>query len=678
MLLCFGIGARADNVVSISSVEGAPDTEVTVSIALENTDAVSSMQVSIPLNEELTLVEGSGGLGERCSDHALSVGVKNGVLNVLVYSMSMTPFTGNSGEVASLRLKLGNQPVSIALIPSRVVLTDGNGTTVENTARSGNVTIRCAKAQYNTMEVDFGSVPIRSTYTKTVTVTNVGNEDLTVTNIELSDVNVFSTTTTLPLTLAPGASQALNVTYQPVDRGNIERTMRVVCNSVSKLNTIRLKAQPFAVNELHVQPTSGISDEEVTIAMNMNNMDPISGWQVEFQLPDALQYVDGSFTLSSRKQDHVAITSINNGRLRIIVYSGNDLPMTGNDGEIGSFRVRLNGRNNVQLTPAKVVLSANINNHVEDVTSAVYGATITIRSPRINAASTLNFGAVPVTEACERSFIIRNNGSAPLTISRIVFDNEDFSIKEALPMTINAGNNKAVTICYGSTAQTAFEGTMQIYSNDPEQRLLNVVVRGSRFAPNYLSVSTADVTATGTLSVAIAADTYDPITGLQFDLIYPSTYYESFDNNVQLADRATGMTVIQRQIDEQTIRCFCYFISENEIPAGTGDVLAIRLKPIGQVPEGSYTVQVKNIKLGTSDLVNKYSGADLQSTFTVIPGLKGDIDGDGELSVTDVVLLVNAVMDTSSIDNITKYDMDDDGEVTVTDVVLLVNAVMNN
>lgn len=57
--------------------------------------------------------------------------------------------------------------------------------------------------------------------------------------------------------------------------------------------------------------------------------------------------------------------------------------------------------------------------------------------------------------------------------------------------------------------------------------------------------------------------------------------------------------------------------------------------------------------------------------------LEGDIDGDGELSVTDVVLLVNAVMGTTAVGDITPYDMDGDGELSVTDVVLLVNMVMS-
>ena len=43
VLLCFGIGARAGNVITISSVEGAPGDEVAVSIGLQNTDVISSL-----------------------------------------------------------------------------------------------------------------------------------------------------------------------------------------------------------------------------------------------------------------------------------------------------------------------------------------------------------------------------------------------------------------------------------------------------------------------------------------------------------------------------------------------------------------------------------------------------------------------------------------------------------
>ena len=145
------------------------------------------------------------------------------------------------------------------------MLTDGNGATTSGSCTNGIVTIRCAKAQFGTDEVDFGRVPIRSTYTRSVAVTNVGNADLVVSSLDFTDVNVFSTTTQLPYTIAPGNTANMNVTFAPVERGTMERQLRVISNSSIRNRAIRLKAQPYAVNELHIGNASGISDEEVTI-----------------------------------------------------------------------------------------------------------------------------------------------------------------------------------------------------------------------------------------------------------------------------------------------------------------------------------------------------------------------------------------------------------------------------
>ena len=617
LILSIGLGIRAQNVLTISSEEGAPGAEVNVSIALQNNAPITSIQLAIPLNEELALVDGSAVVGSRCEGHSITVGVKDGILNVLVFSLSMQPIAAGNGEVASLHLRLGNLPKSIALEPQKIVLTDETGTAVSASAQSGTVTIRAAKAQFSTMEVDFGEVPIYSIYTRTMTVANVGNDDLIITDLEFSDMNVYSTTTELPLIVSPGSTHTLNVTYAPVERGVSARTMKVVCNSTSKLNTIQLKAKPFAVNELHMQPAAGNSDEEVTLGMTMNNMDDISGYQVEFQLPSALEYVDGSFTLSNRKQDHTSIVSMTGGVLRIIVFSNNDKPLIGNDGEIGSFRVKLMGRNSVQLKPTKTVLSATINGHVENVTSDVFGAQVTISSPRIATDNRLDFGDVAVTEPCEKSFNIHNQGSAPMTVSRILFNNENLTVKETLPLSIEAGHTGQITVVYGSMEETNFEATMKIYSNDPDQRLHDVQIVGSRFAPNYFSVSTPDVYTDGILGICVSLNTYDQIDAMQFDVEFPPQY-ELSDENYTLESRAQAMTVTSRQIGSQTLRYFCYSLSGGCIAAGDGHVMTLQFQPVGgSAVEGNYTVQVKNIKLGTSDMTDKYAGANVQSTFNV-------------------------------------------------------------
>ncbi|MBR2203214.1 MAG: choice-of-anchor D domain-containing protein [Prevotella sp.] len=680
LLLCFSIGARADNIITISSTEGAPDDEVTVSIGLQNSDILSSLQVSIPLDENLTLVEGSGRVGSRCSNHSLTVGVKDGVLNVFVYSLSMAAISGNSGEVASFKLRLGNVPQTVSLTPSKLVLTNSSGTTIDGNSQNGSVTTRCAKAEYSTMEVDYGEVPIRGSYERTVTVTNVGNADLTITALTFSDVNVFSSTTTLPIVISAGQSQQLHITYAPVERGTISKTLKVECNSVSKLNTIALKAMPFAVNELHVQPASGVSDEEVTVRMTMNNMDAISGYQVEFTLPSQFDYVDNSFALSSRKQDHVGMATLNGNTLRIIVYSPSDKPFTGNDGEIGTFKVKLAGRYGTTLTPSKTVLSATINNKVENVVSEVYGGNITIQSPQISCNNTLNFGAVSVTEACEKTLTIRNYGSAPLTVSRIVFNNEAMSIKESLPIVIPTYGNANVTVVCSSIEQTAFEGTMNIYSNDPDMRMKEIAVSGSRFAPNYMTISCEQTKTTDEAVMELATDIYDNIMGVQFDIEYPSEYYEPYDGNVTVEGRAAGMTVNMRQIDENTVRYFCYSLSGSGIQAGSGKVMTIKLAPKGgSVPAGTYTVKMKNIVLGTADMTNKYASTDQQVNFNVIDVLLGDVNGDGKINALDVRLLINRRFNRAMPDGYIEEacDINGDGRINALDVRLVINLRFN-
>ena len=612
------LATRAENVVSLSSVRGAPNEEVTVSVSLQNSDAVAALQLSIPLDESLTLVEGSATLGSRASSHQTTVGVKDGVLNVMVYSLSMTALGGTSGEVVRFKLKLGKEPKDIALAPSKTMLTQSNGQSTTATCQNGEVSIRTTKAQYGNMEVDFGHVPIRDTYTQTVSVTNVGNEPLTITALNFSDVNVFSSTTSFPLIIAAGDTEELNVTYKPTERGSVERTMQVVCNNISKLNTITLKADPFAVNELHVQDAEGVSDEETTIHLTMNNMDDITGFQFEFALPDALKYVDGSFSLSDRKADHTVLATLNEGVLRAISYSSTNAAFSGKDGEIASFKVKLSGRNGVTLKALKAVLTAQIKGVTTDVLSAHYGGHVNISSPHINAGRSMNFGAVSVTDACEKTFTIKNNGNAPLTVSRIVFDNENLAVKEAMPLVVPTNGSKDVTVVYGSVEQKPFDATMQIYCNDPEQRLWNVKVTGSRFAPNYMEIETADIFVEDMLTIDVSLNTYDPITGLQFDVTYPHEVYEPFDGNVSLEARAQGMTVTAREVATGTLRYFCYFLDGNGIAAGSGKAFSIKMKPVGEeAPEGQYGVSIKNIKLGTSEMADKYAGMDVESTFKV-------------------------------------------------------------
>ena len=57
----------------------------------------------------------------------------------------------------------------------------------------------------------------------------------------------------------------------------------------------------------------------------------------------------------------------------------------------------------------------------------------------------------------------------------------------------------------------------------------------------------------------------------------------------------------------------------------------------------------------------------------------GDVNGDGEVNVSDVVALANFAMgETTEGFNKEAADLNNDGEVNVSDVVALANQVMGN
>lgn len=680
LLLCLCIGARADNIVTIGTASGAPGDEVPLSIALQNTDDIAALQLLIPLDEELTYVEGSASLTNRCSNQSVTAGIKDGELSLMIYSLGMTAFAGTEGDVATLRLKLGTQPKNIALSASKLILTDTDGNSVMGTVQNGMVSIRCAKAQYGSMTIDFGSVPIRSTYSKTLTVTNVGNEPLVVTGLQFSNyMTRFSSTTQFPLTVAAGGRANINITYAPLVRGTVSETVKVLSNSISKLNTISLTAQPYAVNELHVQPASGVADETVTVSLTMNNMDAISGFQFEFNLPGALEFIPNSFVLSDRKANHTIVQTLTNGVLRVIGYSSNDAPFTGEDGELATMQFVLRGRNNVTLKPSKCILTTTIDNQVTNVCSANYGATITIRSPRINAASTLAMGTTPVTEDVVKSFSVRNSGSAPLTISRVVFDKKEFYIREQLPLEIAASRTQTLTVVNPSVEEGDFETTMQIYCNDPEQRVWNVKVTGNRFAPNYLSVAADDVYQGEPLLLDVSLNNYDAINGIQFDVEYPSDYFEPTDELVT-TERADGLSVSWRAISSNVVRCFFYSLSDAVIESGEGKILSMKFNSKAEAPEGVYQLNVTNVKLGTPDMVDKYAGQNVNCSFNVMHLLIGDVNRDGQITIADVTALVDIILGKDDVEPY-RYDhlaadVDRNGIITISDVPSLVNIIL--
>ena len=613
-ICCCAFAAAAENVVSASSASGHPQDEVTLQIALANSDAVVAFQTEIPLGDNLEYVANSVALNaDRITDHGVTAAVVGGNLRIFVYSLSLTPFVGDEGTLLSFNLKLKNEPGDYVVDISNSKLSDASGVSIDFNVNNGSVTILSPKIQVNTGTLDYGHVPIQSEYSATASFTNVGNEPLTITAINFNDA-VFSCPTFAETTVQPGNSANFTFKFAPMVKGIVNASATIVSNSISGNSVINLVADPFAVNEFHFTNVSGYCDSIVYVPMTVNNMENLIGFQIDVKMPSALEYV--GFELSNRKTDHIAVGVVKNDTLRLMAYSPSGSAFTGDDGVIGVLSVRLKGLYGYYwLNPFKAILADASG---ENVISEKYQGYVNIRSPQIAGNSSLNMGSSPVNETVTEEYIVSNNGNAQMRIDQVVFDQPDWTVAETFPLTVEQYSNTVLHVSYSREQKGDFTAMMKIYSNDPQNGLKNVALSGSRYEPNTLSIE-ADpfILDEHNVALEISMDNYSDIVALQADFEYPYEDYSVAASDFQLTERFANHTLYAMPVGESMFKILVFSLQNANVEGNDGVILNVTLHPIGEPIDQDYTVSLSNIVISGADGVNIFSGSEVSDTFAL-------------------------------------------------------------
>ena len=99
-------------------------------------------------------------------------------------------------------------------------------------------------------------------------------------------------------------------------------------------------------------------------------------------------------------------------------------------------------------------------------------------------------------------------------------------------------------------------------------------------------------------------------------------------------------------------------------------------------PDSGYmldTIEVKDAngnEVSLKDMSFTMPKSDVTITVTwKLAGVKGDVNGDGTVDISDVVALVNIILNSSS-DHQAEADLNNDGDIDISDVVALVNIIL--
>ena len=609
--------AMGANIFSISTAEGRPGDVVTIDVDMQCDEAAAVADILIPLyDKQVTFIDGSCILNEeRCNGHQMQAATTTEGLRIVIYSIGLEPFVGQSGRLLSFNVKLGKEPMTYPLTGTSIV-GDAQGNQLDASVSNGAVTILSPKLTVVTTSVDYGHIPIRSNYTRSISLKNSGNQKLTISDAQFSAPE-FSTKQ-IPMVIEPGATKSMTINYAPINRGAISETVTFISDAINGKQKATLVADPFSVNELHIGKTSGNSDEEATITLTMNNMEPIVGMQCSFTMPEQLVFVEGSFKPSQRAASHLAHATMEGNRLTLFMYSATNAEMAGDEGEIATFKVRLNGRNGTYyLHPTDVVLS---NITIENMVSATSYGYVTIQSPVLSCNSSLDMGSSPVTETTTSSFALRNTGKIPLTIDRVTFLAEGYRVTDKLPISIAAGKSANINVAYTPSVRGSHSTTMNIYTNDPDNRMKTVAVSGEIFEPNYIRLS-GEEQADG-YDLIISLDNYTDIVALQLDIKAPANMTTD-GNQLSLSNRLNGLAASLWDIGDNTYRVVVYSLSNAKIVGNNGELL--RVKFSGSEFLNS-VVNVGNIIISNAKSENMASHKDV--SFVIPPTLVREVTID--------------------------------------------------
>ena len=334
------------NVIYIESMEEMCGTQATISLKMKNTAAIRGFQFDLYLPEGVTVVKSSkgkilGALSEgRLPDedeHQLTFSEQpDGAIRFLCSSQYDETFTGNDGEIATLRVNIANDMADgdYPLLLKNIKLTE---TDISKYYETPQVKCKLTIKSYILGDINSDGAVDVSDYTGVANhihgntpegfVAKAGDVDGSGT-IDVSDYTGIA-----------------NIIHTGSIYGN--SSSRAMSRSPKKVNTDISDNG----NVIYIEPFAVTPGTQTTISFKMKNTAEIRGFQFDLYLPEGVNVVksakgriQGALSEGRLPEDDehdLTFSEQQDGAIRFLCSSLYDETFTGNDGEIATLQVNV-------------------------------------------------------------------------------------------------------------------------------------------------------------------------------------------------------------------------------------------------------------------------------------------------------------------------------------------------
>ena len=265
-----------------------------------------------------------------------------------------------------------------------------------------------------------------------------------------------------------------------------------------------------------------------------------------------------------------------------------------------------------------------------------------------------------------------------------------------LQATVNPDNATNKSVAWGSTNEgvavvnenglvTAVgSGTCQIkaMANDGSGKSALCLVTVEK--NNKLTVTDMTQCSGGRGLLNVLLTDEETIMGFQFDLQLPNGVTVA-ESNGKLMSELTGNAVNTHSISSSKVSDGLYrFVvipqGSRAISNANGDGMTITIDVADDVAVGAYAMTIKDIEMTVKragNVLEDIHPKNSTATLTITEATMGDVNGDGRVSVIDVISMNSYILEEEPARFIRKVaDLNGDGKVTITDMVQVIDIIL--
>ena len=403
------------------------------------------------------------------------------------------PLTLNSGQTATLTMTFTSPHVStftgVLTITSN---SSSNPTAVVNMSASGVAGAPTLGLSMTT--INYGNVTVGQTASQPVVLTSTGTALVTISGISIAGSLFTASGVTAPLTLNPGQSATLTMTFTSPHVSSYTGVLTITSNS---------STNPTAVVNMSA---SGVAAAGTLSALSCGTASYTGAGT------DAC-----TVTLNAPAGSGGLSVGLSSSSTSVTVPSSVTVPANATSAAFTATVSSVSSAQAVTLTAAAGSVSKT------------FSVQLNAATPTLGLSTTsISYGNVTVGQTVSQPVVLTSTGTAPVTISSISVAGSLFTASGVIaPVTINPGQSVTLTMKFYSDHVSSFTGILTITSNSSTNPTAVVNMSGSGVAAagglSALSCATGSLTGAGTDACTVTLNAPAGSSGLSVGLSSSST-----------------------------------------------------------------------------------------------------------------------------------------------------------